>query len=89
METRPGKVTSCGKRRAKQQTRKTQYSQALELDIELLHLHLDARLQLERGGGKKSRVIVIQHVVEEVEWHHFLFFLIIFLCGKVNFRRIH
>ena len=59
------------------------YSQALELDVKLLHLHFIPRLQLKRkkkkvnNHGKYSNcmvkeqkwlVIVIQHVVELVKW---------------------
>ncbi len=59
------------------------YSQALELDVELLHLHFIPRLQLKREKmlnidgkysncmvkGQKRLVIVIQHVDEYVKWH--------------------
>lgn len=34
------------------------YSQALELDIELLHLHFIPRLQLKRRREKKKRLII-------------------------------
>lgn len=54
MKIRMRKRKSCCETQKRQQTKKTAcYSQALELDVELLHLHLVPWLQL--GGLKKKK----------------------------------